>query len=170
MKNLLFTLLAILIAVPVINAQSVDQLKPLGTSSDNYSELLIAKTKKKRSSKQSTGKATYVGNWKNVNRGEGWSDRYMTITKDSDGEYYAILYMEGYVFDEVQGTPFMTGMCFDFTRQAGGRDHLPCVFLRGNNKMIEGETRYNLFGEPYEVIDEVWTRISAIPKEISGEE
>ncbi|MBR0024753.1 MAG: hypothetical protein IJP59_09115 [Muribaculaceae bacterium] len=174
MKNLLFTLLAFLIAVPVINAQSVEQLKPLGTSSDNYSELLIAKTKKKRSSKQSTGKATYVGNWKNVNRGEGWNDRYMSVEKDSDGDFCATLYYVGRNHDYVQvygpvvGNPYGNGMHFDFTGYQGGEDFSICVYIQNKNKIVESDIVYDLFGNSWDKVTDVWTRISTIPEDLKS--
>lgn len=172
MNNILFPLFAILIVVPGINAQTVDQLKLLGTSSDNYSELLIAKSKKKRSSKQMAGKATYVGCWENVNRGEGWRDRYMSITKDSDGNLCAELYYVGINLDYVEiygpvvGEPFGNGIHFAFG--FGGEDSSIVVYIEGKNKIVESEIVYDFFGNSRDKITDIWKRITAIPEDLKS--
>lgn len=163
-KTLLFTLLLAVLLFG-FDTKAYNGLL-LGSYSNDTQEQLYAKnTKKNRKANKSkaTNKGGFVGTWQLVDKDKKGYERYLVITKEN-GSYYGKLscYDLGHNSKKVMAESFRSGLSFTFDEKFYPNNYVT-VFLRGN-KLIEGETTYDIFGNATEWTEKTWRRVSDLPK------
>jgi hypothetical protein len=167
-KTLLFTLLLAVLLFG-FDTKAYDGLL-LGSYSNDTQEQLYAKnTKKNRKANKSkaTNKGGFVGTWQLVDKDKKGYERYLVITKEN-GSYYGKLscYDLGYNSEKVMAESFRSGLSFTFDEKFYPNNYVT-VFLRGN-KLIEGETTYDIFGNATEWVEKTWRRVSGLPAQANN--
>ena len=162
-KTLLFTLLLAVLLFG-FDTKAYDGLL-LGSYSNDFQEQLYAKnTKKNRKANKSkaTNKGGFVGTWQLVDKDKAGFERYLVIKREG-GSYYGQLlcHDNGHISQIMEAEPFRSGLSFSFDHDCYPNNYVT-VFLRGN-KLIEGETTYDIFGNATEWIETTWLRVSGLP-------